>query len=283
MRIAAILTCFNRCEKTRKCLESLYSILPHCETYITDDGSTDGTAQMLRNNFPQVHIVQGNGNLFWSRGMYSAWKEAIKGEYDYYLWLNDDIELYPFFFKELMDCLNLLGERCIITGLIGNFDKTKVLYGGTDPQKILLKESINPQEVKFMNGNVVLVPNCVVKEIGIIDPVFHHDLGDVDYGLTAQEHGIKVYTTRKVIAAGYENNFCRVRKWGVTIKQRLKRLNSPLGSPPKINFYFRNKHFGICNALVYFIYLYFINIMSDRIITAMFGDTYRNKDEINII
>ena len=91
--IAAILTCFNRKEKTRKCLESLFRILPDCDVYITDDGSTDGTNEMLHKYFPQVYVVSGNGNLFWSRGMYTAWKEAVKGNYEYYLWLNDDIEL----------------------------------------------------------------------------------------------------------------------------------------------------------------------------------------------
>lgn len=58
-----------------------------------------------------------------------------------------------------------------------------------------------------MNGNVVLVPKSVVDKIGIINPIYHHDLGDVDYGLTAQENGIKVYATRIPIASGYSNNF----------------------------------------------------------------------------
>ena len=40
--------------------------------------------------FPQVHIIKGDGNLFWNRGMYMAWQAAIKEkDYDFYLWLND--------------------------------------------------------------------------------------------------------------------------------------------------------------------------------------------------
>ena len=99
LSVAAILTCFNRKNKTQKCLESLFKILPDCDVYITDDGSTDGTRDMLHQCFPKVKVISGTGNLFWSRGMYTAWKEAVKGKYDYYLWLNDDIELYPFFFE----------------------------------------------------------------------------------------------------------------------------------------------------------------------------------------
>lgn len=276
-KIAAILTCFNRREKTKKCLESLFQILPDCDVYITDDASTDGTSEMLHHDFPKVHVVTGNGNLFWSRGMYTAWKEAVKGNYDYYLWLNDDIELYPDFFEELSTCFQKSGGNCVVTGLIENFEKSKILYGGSDGNKSLLQANGKPQKVTYMNGNVVLIPKSVVDKIGIMDPKLHHDLGDVDYGLTAIEHGINVFTTSKPIAAGYENDFCRVRKWGVSLKQRLKKLNSPLGSPPKLNFYFRKKHFGFLNACAYWGYLYILNILSDSLVELIWGDTYKDK------
>lgn len=277
MKVAAILTCFNRKEKTRKCLESLFQILPDCDVYITDDGSTDGTSEMLRQFFPKIHVVNGNGKLFWSRGMYTAWKEAVKDDYDYYLWLNDDIELYLDFFVELMECNQIEGGDCIVTGLIENFEKTEILYGGSDGHKNLILTNKMPQKVVHMNGNVVLVPKSVVARIGIMDPKLHHDLGDVDYGLTAIEHGIHVYTTRKPIAAGYKNDFCRVRKWGVSLKQRLKKLNSPLGSPPSINFYFRKKHFGLMNACAYWCYLYVLNILPDGMVELIWGDAYKDK------
>lgn len=277
MKVAAILTCFNRRVKTQKCLESLFQILPDCDVFITDDGSTDGTSDMIHQCFPKVHVIPGTGKLFWSRGMFTAWKEAVKGNYNYYLWLNDDIELYPDFFAELMACNQLEGNTSIITGLIENFEKTEILYGGSDENKNLIQANNLPQKVTHMNGNVVLIPQNVVNAIGIMDPKLHHDLGDVDYGLTAIEHGIGVYTTRKPIAAGYKNDFCRVRKWGVSLKQRLKKLNSPLGSPPAINFYFRKKHFGLMNACAYWSYLYILNILPDSLVELIWGDAYKDK------
>lgn len=277
MKIAALLTCFNRKEKTSTCLKSLFNIIPDCHVYLVDDSSTDGTSEVIKQNFPQVYILQGNGNLFWSRGMYTAWKEAIKGRYDFYLWLNDDIELYPFFLKELMECMTYGQNQCIVSGLIENFEKTEILYGGSDKNKKLIQPNKTPQEITFMNGNVVLIPTYVVNKTGIIDPIFHHDLGDVDYGLTAIENNIKVYTTTRPIAAGYKNDFCRIRKWNTSLKQRFKKLNSPLGSPISINFYFRKKHFGIINAIVFSIYLYMINILPDSLVEKIWGETYKDK------
>ncbi len=278
MSIAAILTCFNRREKTLACLRSLLAIVPQCEVYLTDDGSTDGTAQAVAREFPGVHIVAGTGNLFWNRGMYVAWQEARKSDYDYYLWLNDDLELYPTFFDELMECNRLGGGYCVVSGLIEDISAPgRILYGGSDAKKVLLGECDTPQEIMFMNGNVVLVPRSVVEAIGILDPVLHHDLGDVDYGLTARENGIKVLSTRKAVAAGYANNFCRVRKWGVTMKQRFKKLHSPLGSNPRLNYYFRKKHFGWAKAVSFVSYVYVLNILPDAVVTRIWGDTYRDK------
>lgn len=277
MKIAALLTCFNRKEKTCKCLESLYDVRPDCDVYLVDDGCTDGTSEIIGKRFPKVKIIKGPGNLFWSRGMYMAWNEARKGEYDYYLWLNDDVELLPFFVDELLKCEDIVGIDCIVSGLIGNIKGDGVLYGGSDSNKHLLKETGKPQDIKFMNGNVVLVPRSVVDEIGIIDPVLHHDLGDVDYGLTAQEHGIRVVTTTRIVALGYSNNYCRVRKWGVNLVQRFKRLNHPLGSPLGINFYFRMKHFGMVKAMSFCSYLVLLNLLPDWGVEKIWGDAYKDK------
>lgn len=276
MTLAVLLTCHNRKSKTIACLRSIQDII-EADIYLVDDASTDGTADAVRASFPKVHIIVGDGQLFWSRGMYIAWREAVKRDYDYYLWLNDDIELYPFFFHELSECMQYGKNRCIVSGLIENAEKTQILYGGYDAHKQLVRPNKIPQPITFMNGNVVLIPRYVVEKIGILDPVFHHDLGDVDYGLRALENDIQVYATRRSVAMGYSNNFCRVRKWNATLKQRFQRLYSPLGSNPRINFYYRKKHFGLLNATFYFVYLHLLNLLPDSIVSRLWGELYKDK------
>ena len=278
MRLAAILTCHNRKDKTMKCLNSLFSVESDCDVFLTDDGCDDGTPQAVVEKFPNVRIIKGNGSLFWSRGMYTAWVEAVKGKYDFYLWLNDDIELYPNFIDILFESYNLAGKNCIVSGLIGNIhNKTEILYGGSDKDKKLIGISKSPQNITFMNGNVVLVPKFAVNKIGILDPKFHHDLGDVDYGLTANENGIRVVTTTSIVALGYPNNHCRIRKWNTNIFKRFKILNSPLGSPVKINFYFRQKHFGLSNAIAFCLYEIVLNLLPDKIVSLLWGSRYMDK------
>lgn len=276
IRLAVLLTCHNRKEKTVQCLSSLYEACSKNEIYLVDDGSTDGTSEFVKKAFPLIHLLEGDGNLFWNRGMHAAWKKSLEGNFDYYLWLNDDIELYPGFLNELMECLDYANGNCIVTGLIED-EQHNIIYGGSDERKKLIQPSMTPQLVKYMNGNVVLVPKSVVHQIGILDPTFHHDLGDVDYGLTAIEYGIKVVATRTAIAKGMKNDYCRVRKWDSDIINRFKKLYSPLGANPKLNFHFRRKHFGIINASCYWAYLHFINILPDAAIYSLFGDKYIDK------
>ena len=275
MKTAALLTCHNRKEKTLACLKSLYRIMPEVDVYLTDDGCTDGTAEAVKSIFPMVHVIQGDGTLFWNRGMLAAWKEAVKGDYDEYLWLNDDVELYPDFYNELKACCP--NGDCIVSGLIEDFGKTRILYGGYDASKQLVQATGQSQDIRWMNGNVVLVPKAVVNRIGLLDPYFVHDLGDVDYGMRAWECGIVVVSTRCPIAAGYRNDVCRVRKWGTTLTQRFKALNKPLGSPLAQNFYFRRKHFGLLHAIAYDANIIFINLLPDWLVEKSWDDRYVDK------
>ena len=274
MNIAVILTCFNRKEKTLNCLSSLFKVISSCDVYLTDDGSKDGTSEAVKKQYPNVQIIKGKGDLFWSRGMYTAWKKALEKKYDFYLWLNDDIEVYPYFLEELLKCYQLSNTNCIVSGIIEDEKREKILYGGSDSDKKIIIPNGEPQDITFMNGNVVLVPQNVVDSIGIIDPIYHHDLGDVDYGLTARKAGIKVVSTTRPIALGYSNDFCRVRKWDTNIFNRFKKLYSPLGSNPKINFYFRKKNFNLQNATAYWIFLHIINLLPDAIIQKIWKDKY---------
>lgn len=277
MKTAVLLTCFNRRDITVKCLKQLFELNINMEVFLVDDLSTDGTRAAVERLYPAVNIIQGNGNLFWNRGMHLAWKSALrKGEFDYYLLLNDDVFLYENSFEEIFYCSEIMHDNAIISGVIES-EEGEILYGGYNKDKQVVKPNGTIENIIFMNGNFVLVPNSVCKMIGIIDPYYHHDLGDVDYGLRAKKSGIKVVTTRVAIGRGIKNEFCRVRFWGGDLKKRFKKLYSPLGNHPGINFYFRRRHFGYFNAIRYYLFIHFLNVIPDSFTRLLFGTRYMNR------
>ena len=90
-RIAVLITCFNRREKTLQCLRLISSqkTRPNIETnvFIVDGGSSDGTPEAIQKAFPKVKVKVEEG-LYWAGGMREAWKMAAdEGDYDYYLLL----------------------------------------------------------------------------------------------------------------------------------------------------------------------------------------------------
>ena len=267
-QVAILLTCHNRKETTINCLHRLSELKYEADIYCVDDASTDGTAEAINISFPTINLIRGNGDLFWSRGMNYAWRSAYSHkEYDFYIWLNDDVFLYDIAFKELFECSRLNNDNAVISGIIQGKRSGNVIYGGFDNQHRLIAPTGRMEIISNLNGNFVLIPKNVFNTVGFIDPVYHHDIGDVDYGLMAKEKGIAVLTTRCFVASSEESlksKNSRIRKDGVSILERFKRLKSPLGAPLRIHFHFIRKHYGWLKACAYSFYLILINIISDR-------------------
>ena len=98
VQIAALMTCHNRKDTTLACLRELMSQAGVNDTvklqiYLIDAGSTDGTIEAIQEHFPDIHLIRSDSGLFWCGGMRVAFDEAMKGDHDYFLWLNDDTVL----------------------------------------------------------------------------------------------------------------------------------------------------------------------------------------------
>ena len=273
-RIAVLLTCHNRIDVTLRCLQKLTVIKPDAEVYCVDDASTDGTPDAIATQYPSIHLINGDGNLFWCRGMNLAWKTARKdANYDFYIWLNDDMMLYDNAFDELMECSKLNNNEAIISGIVQGRESRKAVYGGYDDKKKIISPNGEMQSIYNLNGNFVIIPKAVFNKLGFFDDVYHHDIGDVDYGLMARENGIKVLSTRCFIGDTLEklkSGGIRIRKDGVGIIARFKKLYSPLGCNPFIDFHFVNKHRGFLLASLDFVYLHFINLIPDGMFDLLF-------------
>lgn len=93
----------NRKAITRDCLSSLFTqSYSNFKVIVIDDGSTDGTASMIAELFPQVKVLQGDGNLWWSRATNMGVDLALNDGADYIMTLNDDTIAPPDFLENMM-------------------------------------------------------------------------------------------------------------------------------------------------------------------------------------
>lgn len=208
VKIAALLTCHNRRETTLACLRALYNCNRPPDVLLAnilvDDGSTDGTAQMVRERFPGVEVLEGDGHLYWNGGMHRAFAHALRKGFDAYLWLNDDTFLDPEALTTLVnawrDTRLAPAGRAILIGSTRDPGSGVMTYGGFGVGgrwRPLRFRPVIPCDVAqvcaTMNGNCVLIPDVVARELGNLDPVFAHAMGDIDYGLRARRQGIPLW------------------------------------------------------------------------------------------
>ena len=106
------------------------------------------------------------------------------------------------------------------------------------------------QRCDFFNGNIVLIPNSVYSEIGLLDDVFLHGKGDFDYGLRAKNSGIISYITSQSIGVCERHNqlpvWCNKK---FNILKRIRAFYSPLGIDPYRTFIFEKRHYGVFIAI----------------------------------
>ncbi|MBD1908906.1 glycosyltransferase family 2 protein [Funiculus sociatus GB2-A5] len=259
--IAILITCYNRKPKTLASLEALFNqVLPadfELCVYLVDDGSTDGTTEAVSHTYPQVKIIEGNGNLFWNGGMRMAFSEAIKHNHNYHLWLNDDTLIYPDALSKMLATSQRLAEQgyapVIVTGATRDPETNTVSYGGVErntwwhPFKFRwLEPGEEPTRCDTMHGNCVLIPREIYQTIGNLDPDFRHYAGDFDYGLRAKQKGYTVWLAPGYIGTCSGNPlYANWMDSNLPIRERWQKAEQPKNFTFKERQLFAQRHAGI--------------------------------------
>jgi GT2 family glycosyltransferase len=235
MTITALLTCFNRKEKTLGCLRNLeMQDLPGTELkyVVVDDGSTDGTGEAVKHEFPSARLLWGDGSLYWCGGMRVAWTHAAKDDPDYYLMVNDDTLLDPGALQVLLQLAPSPDDRVIAVAAIRDPETGQATYGGQRDISGLIEPDGRAHECDTLNGNAVLVTRAVYQEIGMLHGAYSHAMGDLDYGYLAKRHGIKIIQSPEFLGTCPRNS--RHNTWmdrSLGRRKRLWLLRSKKGLP----------------------------------------------------
>lgn len=249
VRIAVLLTCFNRRDQTLQCLRRLadqrLSSGYRLSVFLVDDGSNDGTSGAVKVEFPDARIIAGNGSLYWCGGMRLAWGIAAEEDPEFYLLANDDTLLEPEAVSMLLSMARSAAARMIAVAAIQDGKEGRATYGGIRIGEGLVEPTGRPERCDTFNGNAVLVPRAVHKELGILHHAYTHGMGDFDYGYQATKRGIEVLQSPGFLGSCDRNPMTgswRDRRLGRI--RRLKILCSPKGLPFREWLVFNRRNSG---------------------------------------
>jgi len=213
-KVAILIPVFNNLEYTKKCIQRLDELIFHNDfsyteflVIVIDDGSTDGTTDWLTAHHPEVIVIRGDGNLWWSGGINMGAKYAMdKLQVDFILLWNNDILPADNYFTELDKLVKDLDERTIAGSKIFYLGRKDLIWscGGVFNPKTGLKYMVGynlpdsdefnrVMDVDWLPGMGTLVPVNIIRNIGYWDAeVFPQYHGDSDFTFRAATAGYQI-------------------------------------------------------------------------------------------
>ncbi|MDD5369032.1 MAG: glycosyltransferase family 2 protein [Anaerolineaceae bacterium] len=195
----------NRVHFTRDCLVSLQNqTVKGFHIIVVDDGSIDGTREMIQSEFPQVILLEGDGNLWWTGAINIGVQYALDHHAKYILTLNDDTRAPDQFLEKMLYWADR-EPNALLGALAVDANTHQPVYGGERIRwdrgdMIPLLDELSPRErfglheVTHFPGRGFWVPAAVYSKIGKYDQRrFPHYAADYDFTHRAIRAGYQIY------------------------------------------------------------------------------------------
>ncbi|MEW6441671.1 MAG: glycosyltransferase family 2 protein [bacterium] len=221
MDLSFLIVNWNTCRYLRRCLRSIRETVKGVayEVIVTDNASSDGSAEMVRNEFPEVHLIaesenggfaHGNNLAF---GRSSGWAVLV---------MNPDVELLEGTAEGLLEFARSHPEAGVLSPKLLNPDRSLQNYYGRIPtlatifflytaagkwiDRRLLGNRMRKLDRYERHGDFrevlwltdggagfccTLIPRHVVQRIGFMDERFPVFFNDGDFGVRLFQAGYK--------------------------------------------------------------------------------------------
>ena len=230
------------------CLGSLVSQTHPAEIIVVDNGSTDGTAELVRERFPGVALVRLNANRGFAGAVNAGISHALADGAEYVALFNNDAVAEPDWLQRLVETAEAHPEAGTVTSKLlrsdgVHIDSTGDFYSswgwayprGRDEVDRGQYDAPEHREVFCGSGGASLFRARMLIEVGPFDEDYFAYLEDQDLGFRAQLMGWRARYEPAAVAyhrmmgtSGLIPNFGRYQAIRNCIYLYVKNLPSPL-------------------------------------------------------
>lgn len=219
--IYVVVPVFNRVSYTQTFLECFRKQTFHnFKVIVVDDGSSDGTAEMIEERFKEVTLLKGDGSLWWTGainlGIRHVLAQASQG--DAVLVINEDLEVDPDYLEMLYGLMNCMPNTLIGSVVVDIKNPDVIEHGGitinwltAKHRKINFKRRLSEFEtnhcvnVSYLTGRGTLIPVRVFHEIGLYDDKHFQQCGDTELPVRARKYGYRLIVSYAAIVKSHIN------------------------------------------------------------------------------
>ncbi len=216
MQIRTVIVTFNSIKTITECLDSVIK-QPNNRILVVDNGSTDGTKELVKNNYPVIEMINSQKNSGFAGGNNAGINKVLRYKCDYVLILNPDTKLFPNTINNLVSFAKTKSNQGIFGPKIVQPDGKIWSAGGSLDNKrysaklIKFGKSYRSQPEKsciceFISGTCMLIKAELIKKgLRFYEPYFLY-YEDVEFCLKAQKLGFPSYFVDEAEVIHYETS-----------------------------------------------------------------------------
>lgn len=200
---------WNQPELTQDCLNSLTES-DYCSNtvVVVDNGSTDGSPQIIRSRFPQAVVIENKENIGYSKGNNVGIQYALQRKADYVFLLNNDTVVDSKMLSRLVEVAESDPQIGMVGPTMFYIDPPDMVWGGEnriDWKKAVavrggMGESVNGGflelqplcEVDYIDSCAILVKRGVLEKIGLMSEDYFINFDDIDLNVRARKAGYRI-------------------------------------------------------------------------------------------
>lgn len=224
-----ILVNWNGKDDTLECLASLHQqTYPNRRILVVDNGSTDGSVEAIRAQYPEVTILALSENRRFAGGNNIGIRRALEAGAEYVLLLNNDTTADRNMLRVLVGTMRSRPDAGMVAPKIYYYAAPRILWyaGGAmsfwtgTMRHVGIREEDRGQydglrETGYASGCCLLVAREVIGRIGLLDEAYFIYAEDADWSLRARragyrilfEPGAKIWHKISVSAGGHLSPF----------------------------------------------------------------------------